>query len=183
MLFPSPLYVLHEHTWLSRYREILARGNTNLVPWHLSVASYLVLVQRFPSPSRSIHFGDVSETGGKRPHIFAWVTWTETLWPREILRPRDQAMLPRENGNRDRSERLGEIQVQWITRFVFLIPLSDAHLSTDSRYSIINVIESSCARGCQVRWFLSFSTNKWRKVWHMWQDKRRRGKIRICYGD
>ena len=61
---PLSVYVLHEPTWLSRYREILARGNTNLVPWHLSVASYLVLVQRFPSPSRSIHFGDVSRRAG-----------------------------------------------------------------------------------------------------------------------
>ena len=40
----------------------------------------------FPSPFRSIHFGDVSEA-----HIFAWITWPKTLWPRGIMRPRDQA--------------------------------------------------------------------------------------------
>ena len=30
-------------------------------------------------------------TGGERPHIFAWTTRPETLWPRGIMRPRDQA--------------------------------------------------------------------------------------------
>ena len=48
--------------------------------------------RRFPSPSRSTHFGDVSEANGREtPHIFAWTTWTETLWPRGIMRPRDWA--------------------------------------------------------------------------------------------
>ena len=30
-------------------------------------------------------------TGWERPHIFAWTTRPETLWPRGIMRPRDQA--------------------------------------------------------------------------------------------
>ena len=35
----------------------------------------LVPVRRFPSPSRSIRFSDVSETNGRgTPHIFAWTT-------------------------------------------------------------------------------------------------------------
>ena len=43
----------------------------------------LVPVQRFPSPSRSIRFGDASEANGREtPHIFAWTTSLETLWPR-----------------------------------------------------------------------------------------------------
>ena len=37
--------------------------------------SRLVPVRRFPSPSRSIHFGDVSEPNRREtPHIFAWTT-------------------------------------------------------------------------------------------------------------
>ena len=34
----------------------------------------LVPVRRFPSPSRSIRFGDVSEANGWGTHIFAWTT-------------------------------------------------------------------------------------------------------------
>ena len=35
----------------------------------------------FPRPSRSIHFGDVTEENG-------WTTWHETYWPRGIMRLR-----------------------------------------------------------------------------------------------
>ena len=36
----------------------------------------IILSFRFPSPSRSIHLGDVSEPNGRKtPHIFAWTTW------------------------------------------------------------------------------------------------------------
>ena len=42
----------------------------------------LVSVRRFPRPSRSTHFGDLSEANG---HIFAWTTWPETSWPRGIM--------------------------------------------------------------------------------------------------
>ena len=42
--------------------------------WFLAMAC-LVPVRRFPSPSRSIRFGDVSEANGRgTPHIFAWTT-------------------------------------------------------------------------------------------------------------
>ena len=40
----------------------------------------LVIVQS------AIHFDDVSEAnGGGKPHIFAWATWPEALWPRGIM--------------------------------------------------------------------------------------------------
>ena len=40
----------------------------------------LVPIRRFPSPCRSIHFGDVSKA-----NIFSWTTWPETLWPLGII--------------------------------------------------------------------------------------------------
>ena len=47
----------------------------------------LVPVRRFPSTSRSIRFGDVSQANGRKtPHIFAWTTSPETLWPRGKMR-------------------------------------------------------------------------------------------------
>ena len=40
-----------------------------------NLLSCLVPVRRFPSPSRSIRFGDVSEANGREtPLIFAWTT-------------------------------------------------------------------------------------------------------------
>ena len=40
-----------------------------------NLLSYLVPVRRFPSPSRSIRFGDVSEANGREtPLIFEWTT-------------------------------------------------------------------------------------------------------------
>ena len=50
----------------------------------------LVPVRRFHSPYRSIHCGDVSESNGREtPHVSAWTTRPETLWPRGIMRSRD----------------------------------------------------------------------------------------------
>ena len=43
----------------------------------------LVPVRRFPSPSRSIRFSDVSEANGRE------TTWPATPWPRGKMRPRD----------------------------------------------------------------------------------------------
>ena len=53
--------------------------------------SCLVPVRRFPRPSWSIQFGDVSEVNGWEtpPHFFARTTWAETHWLRGIMRPRD----------------------------------------------------------------------------------------------
>ena len=42
---------------------------------------------RFPRPSGSINFGDVSEA-----NIFAWTTWPETLWPLGIMRPKGRTI-------------------------------------------------------------------------------------------
>ena len=54
------------------------------------ILSCLVPVRRFPAPSWSIQFGDVSEANGwETPHFFARTTWAETHWPRGIMRPRD----------------------------------------------------------------------------------------------
>ena len=46
----------------------------------------LVPVRRFPRPSRSMHFGDVSEANKQEtPHFFVRTTWPDTLAARNNL--------------------------------------------------------------------------------------------------
>ena len=50
----------------------------------------LVPVRRLSRPSRSMHFGDVSETNGlETPQKLSRTTWPETHRPGIIMRPRD----------------------------------------------------------------------------------------------
>ena len=55
-----------------------SRNSASMVTWrHTSPLYCLVPVRRFPSPSRSIHFGEVSEANGRETLVLS--TWAVSL--------------------------------------------------------------------------------------------------------
>ena len=66
---------------VSYTRELFPVKLNALAPPTVWVSHCLVPVRRFPSPSRSIHFGDVSEANGRETHIF-----TFSIGPRDPKR-------------------------------------------------------------------------------------------------
>ena len=85
-------------TWIFRWQACLVKKSCPKLKFRrfdgdkplssLSFFNYLVPVRRLPRPSRSTHFGDVSETNAR-------TTWSQTHRPRgtrgimSIMRPRD----------------------------------------------------------------------------------------------
>ena len=74
----------NKHVLIS-WSSASASVSDNLAPVLQKLDSALAPVRRFPSPSQSIHYGDVSKANEQ-------TTWPK-VWPCEIMRPRDQATI------------------------------------------------------------------------------------------